>query len=78
MWKKSKCRASSWLHDWRTFRKHQDGILEVCLKCRQMKFFRYDLPSKLYLNYHLRSALQPHHNRYLHEYGKIHLHGTRD
>lgn len=66
----SEC-VSGFLHDYRIVKVFPEkGILEVCLKCRDKKYFRNDTPNHVYLSFHHRSALQKNHPRYNKEYGQ--------
>lgn len=66
---KSEC-ASGFLHDYRIVKVFPNGMLEVCLKCRDKQYFKNNTPNHVYLSYHMRSALQKDHPRFQKEYGQ--------
>ena len=63
----SEC-CCGFLHDYRIVKVTQSGIVERCLKCLDTQYFRTNLPSHIYLSYHIRSALQKYHPRFNKEY----------
>lgn len=69
---KSICKGP-WLHRFFIRRQSTTEVEEVCAICHARKFFkvRDGRPNNYeYLAYHLRSALQFHHKRFLKEYAK--------
>lgn len=70
MEKNSECRKPGWLHDFQITEEVEYGLIERCSRCGLGKLFRFDMPDRLYLSYHLRSALQPWQPRYDKEYNQ--------
>jgi hypothetical protein len=65
--KNSICRDGSF-HDYQIFKQFKDGVVEICSKCHDRKYFRNSIPNRIYLSYHLRSALQKYEPRFKKEY----------
>lgn len=59
-----------YLHNYRIVETYPTGVLEICEKCLDRKFFHNKEPSHIYLSYHLRQALQLNNPRFNKEYSK--------
>lgn len=70
MLKNSECRVHGFLHDYRIHETYPNGALEVCRRCKAVKFFKNDTPNHIYLSYHMRAVLQPYQLRFKKEYAK--------
>lgn len=68
LWQHSECCDGLWLHDYQITRIFPNGVEEVCTRCRDIKFFRNDVPNSEYLSYHLKMALQKDNPRFAYEY----------
>lgn len=69
LWQNSLCWGGL-LHDYRQKDENEVGIVEICSKCKNKKFFKYDEPNRTYLSYHIRQALQKEDPRFYKEYNK--------
>ncbi len=67
LWKQSICKGGL-LHNYRIEQGLPDGVIEICAHCHDKKYFRNNEPSRLYLDHHLRQALQRDHQRFNREY----------
>lgn len=63
----SLCLEGLYLHEYEMIETLPNGMLEICRKCKDKRFFKDN--NKEYLSYHLRSLLQPNHPRFSKEYG---------
>ena len=55
-----------YLHDFQIIDIHPTGSNEICTRCHKKQFFKEH--NRTYLASHIRLALQPSHNLFLHEY----------
>lgn len=56
------------LHDFQQHIVYSTGVVEICTRCKEKKWFRNEIPNHIYLSYHLRSILKPNDKRYNKEY----------
>lgn len=63
----SECKRNM-LHDFKIQSQTSHGLLERCSRCGLKKHFPNDIPSHVYLSYHIRQALQKHDPRFNIEY----------
>ena len=69
-WWNSKC-IGTFLHDFRIYQAHEQGVHEVCRRCGESAYFPIvngQTDNLDYLSYHLRSALPRYHPLFLAEY----------
>ncbi len=67
MWQNSECKGGL-LHDYRIAKTFSEGVVEVCTRCKDKKFFKNNEPNRIYLSYHIRQALQKSNLRFKKEY----------
>ncbi len=60
--------VGSWLHNYRISKEYRTCVKEVCEKCKDVQYFRVNIPDKKYLSYHIRESLQPDRKVFYHEY----------
>ncbi len=65
----SECTAG-FLHSYKITKTLPHGIIERCTRCLDTQFFRNEVPNYIYLSFHVRSALQMDHKRFIKEYGQ--------
>lgn len=70
LWQNSECCGGAWLHNYQITRVFPDGVEEVCVRCRDIQFFRENISNYEYLSYHLRMALQKDNPRFQYEYAR--------
>ena len=68
--KTNECCDGYWLHEYHIYQTLNNGVIEICEKCKDKQFFHEKTPNLVYLEAHKRSALQPHNKEFQHEYGK--------
>jgi hypothetical protein len=60
-----------WLHKWIEVEKTKSGVLERCERCGMKKHFPNDMPSHLFLSYHIRDILRANDPLFKREYPNI-------
>lgn len=60
-----------WLHDYNITEMLENGVIEVCSRCRKRKFFHNSITNYEYLSHHLKQAIQPTNIRFNRENNKI-------
>ncbi len=65
--KNSICRHNLY-HDYQIVRTTENGVVEMCTKCKKRVYFRNNVPNIVYLSHHLRSMLRPGNYKYLRHY----------
>ena len=68
LWLNSLCCNGLWLHDYEITDRLENGVVEVCGRCRNRKFFNNNITNFEYLSHHLRQAIQKNNIRYKREY----------
>lgn len=71
MQKNSFC-ICGFFHDYDILKETPKGLIEICKKCKDKRFFDNKLPSYIYLSYHLKQALQTNSKRFIKHYGRQH------
>ena len=66
-WSKSKCKGNL-LHSYKIAKTFPTGVVEICTRCKDRQFFHNKIPNAVYLEYHLRQALQRNNPRFIREY----------
>jgi len=70
LWRNSQC-VGIWLHDYQIVGAGPDGVVEMCMRCKDRQYFKMgygNLSNIEYLDYHLRQALLKQHPLFSHEY----------
>ena len=67
LWLNSLCCRGLWLHDYDITEMLDNGVIEVCKRCRKRIYFPNNTPNYQYLSHHLKQALQSNNIRYLRE-----------
>ena len=68
-YQKSEC-LGGLLHDYQIAKTHQDGVTEICKRCKDRQFFHNKVPNHYYIQYHLRQCLQSDDPRFKKEYNR--------
>lgn len=63
--------GNDWLHNYQTVYQDKEGMLDVCEKCSDEKFWPYDVSNEEYLSYNVRRGLQRNHPLFEREWGHI-------
>ncbi len=71
MWDNSLSCVGGYFHDYQIIQELPIGLVEACKKCKSKKFFPNNIPSNIYLSYHLKQTLQPYHKRFIKHYGQF-------
>lgn len=70
LWLNSLCLGGLWLHDYQITEQLENGVIEVCSRCRDRKYFPNNINNYTYLSYHLRSVIRPNNVRFNREFNK--------
>jgi len=58
LYQNSVCKGG-WLHRYDQLRSYDNAVEEVCRICKDRKVFRFNVPNRVYLAFHIRDSLQP-------------------